>query len=230
MVPTRELAELVEHVQRADGEARAGRRSPPAAGARGRRRVPRPAHAAAVIELDREPPAGGASGSATRCALVRDGAAAEAVERTSGASGSSSARTPTRCALRLVADWWAARDPDGARDDRAPPRRRRRSQRSRACADAGRRRARRRRAVDAGGRRSPSAIASCCAATIRALGVVNGDRGVVVAVDRRPKRLTVELALRGARRSGRGYLEQPTRHGARRSSTATRSPVTSRRA
>src|SRR5205085_405619 len=46
----------------------------------------------------------------------------------------------------------------------------------------------------------------------RALGVVNGDRGVVVAVD--PARGRIDLALpRGQVSLPRDYLECPTRHG-----------------
>ena len=107
MVPTRELAEIVEHVQRAEAKLVlvGDHRQLPELGAGGAfrgllTRVP-------VIELT-ENRRQAAEWEREALALVRTGAG-----RRGGApvrartSGSWSARTPTQMRARLVADWWA---------------------------------------------------------------------------------------------------------------------------
>ena len=97
MVPTRALAEIVDHVERCRGEARPGRRRSAAAGDRGRRDVRRARAAAARDRAAREPAAESPCGSARRsrcCATATPRARCGGTPR---AGGSSRARTATRC-------------------------------------------------------------------------------------------------------------------------------------
>ncbi len=211
MLPTRELAELVDHARRLDVKLVlvGDHRQLPAIGAGGAfrglmARLP-------VDRAAREPPparAVGARRAAARCARATRPRRSGATTQPSGSSSASARRELRR---RLVADWWAARDPDGAVmiaqrrvdvDDlngRAhalmrPPARSATEEVTVAGA-----------AFSAGDRvvvrRNDSA-----------LGVVNGDRGVVVAVDRARDGSTSRLA-RGQVSLPREYLERPTRHG-----------------
>ena len=116
MVPDPPAGRALDRVEAVERQARARRRSPPAARARGRRRVPRRSStAASPIELTREPPPGPAAGSATRSTSSATAAPSEALARYRahgrihvGERHRSDARE------RLVADWWAAGDRDGA--------------------------------------------------------------------------------------------------------------------
>ncbi len=175
-------------------QARPRRRPPPAAGDRRRRRVPRAAHAAAGDRAAGEPPPGGASGSARRCSSRATAPRARRCSATTTPAGSQLGADAGELRQRLVADWWAQRDPDGSmmiaqrRVDVADL-----NGRAHALMRATRRARRPRRCVSAG-RRSPSATACVLRRNDRRLGVVNGDRGVVVALVPSEGRIDVELA------------------------------------
>jgi conjugative relaxase-like TrwC/TraI family protein len=210
MVPTRELAEIVEHVQRAGAKLVlvGDHRQLPELGAGGPfrgllTRVP-------VIELT-ENRRQAAEWERAALALVRTGAAAEAVGAYERRERIVVGEDADAMRGRLVADWWATRDPDGALMI---------AHRRVDVADLnGRAHALMRAAGELSGDELPTpagVVAVGDRVVLRrndpTLNVVNGDRGIVVVIDRAAEALTVEL---GARRVtlGPGYLEQPNRHG-----------------
>ena len=194
MVPTRELAEIVEHVQRAGAKLVlvGDHRQLPELGAGGAfrgllTRVP-------VIELT-ENRRQAAEWERAALALVRTGAAAEAVSAYERRERIVVGEDADAMRARLVADWWATRDPDGALMI---------AHRRVDVADLnGRAHALMRAAGELGGDELPTpagGVAVGDRVVLRrndpALDVVNGDRGTVVAIDREAEELTVELGSR----------------------------------
>jgi conjugative relaxase-like TrwC/TraI family protein len=210
MLPTRELAQLVARVRGLDvklvlvGDHRQLAAIGPGGAFRGLMdRLP-------VIELEQNRRQV-AEWEREALRLVREGAAPEAVQRYDDAGRIVVGDDADALRQRLVADWWAARDLDGAVmiaerrvhvDDL--------NGRAHALMGA---------AGTLGAEEMTVAGASFSVGdrvVVRrndpALGVVNGDRGAVVAVD--PARGRIDLALQGGRVSlPREYLERPTRHG-----------------
>lgn len=210
MVPTRELARLVDHVRRLDIKLVlvGDHRQLPAIGAGGAirgllTRLP-------VIELQ-ENRRQEAQWERDALRLVRDGAAREAVQRYDDAGRIQLGADAGELRQRMVADWWAQRDPD----------------RSLMIAQ------RRVDVADLNGRahalmRAAGALGTeelcVCDATFsvgdrivlrrndRRRGVVNGDRGVVVAVAPDDGRIDVQLGGRTVSLTSE-YLVSRTRHG-----------------
>ena len=114
MIPTRQLAAARRPRRSGAGEAGPGRRSPPAARDRGRRRVPRAHHAAAGHRAARQPPPDRALGARRARAAARRPRRRGAASSTRTTAASSRASDADEVRRRLVADWWAARDPDGS--------------------------------------------------------------------------------------------------------------------
>ena len=143
--------------------------------------------------------------------LVREGAAPEAVQRYDEAGRIVVGEDADALRQRLVADWWAARDLDGAVMI---------AERRVHVDDLNGRAHALMRAAGALGAEEVTVAGASFSVGDRvvvrrndpALGVVNGDRGAVVAVD--PARGRIDLALPGGQVSlPRDYLERPTRHG-----------------
>ena len=210
MVPTRELAEIVEHVQRAGAKLVlvGDHRQLPELGAGGAfrgllTRVP-------VIELT-ENRRQAAEWERAALALVRTGAAVEAVSQYERRERIVVGEDADAMRARLVADWWATRDVDGALMI---------AHRRVDVADLnGRAHALMRAAGELGGDELPTpagGVAVGDRVVLRrndpALDVVNGDRGTVVSIDRETKELTLDLHSRRVT-LGPAYLEQPNRHG-----------------
>ena len=155
-------------------------------------------------------------------ALLRDGDADGAVRRYAArgriVADAGRRRGAASARRRLV----AGRRPGRRGDDRPPAARRRRPERARARADAGGRRAARAR-VAIGDVRVAVGDRVVLRRNDRRLGVVNGDRGIVVGVEERRARWS--SCAGGRVRLGSGV----PRPGARRSSSGTRSPATRRR-
>jgi len=210
MLPTRALAELVEHARRLDAKLVlvGDHRQLPAIGAGGAfrglmTRLP-------VIELH-ENRRQLAQWERDALRSLRAGDAPEAVQRYDAAERIVVGENAAELRRRLVDDWWTARDPDGAVMI---------AQRRIDVDDLnGRAHALMRAAGGLGAGEVKVAGAAFSAGdhvvvrrNDRALGVVNGDRGVVAAVD--SARGQIDLALaRGQVSLPRDYLERPTRHG-----------------
>ena len=227
MLPTRELARLVEHAARLDAKLVlvGDHRQLPAIEAGGAfrglaTRLP-------VIEL-RENRRQVERWERDALALLRDGDGGEALGRYERArprrAGEDADGGPAAAGRRLVG---GAR-PRRCGDDRPAARRRRRPQRPRARADARRRRARRPSELRIGGDGFAVGDRVVLRRNDRALGVVNGDRGIVIGVDRGAGARRRRARGPDASRSTREYLDA-RRATARRSNTATRSPATSRK-
>ena len=144
-------------------------------------------------------------------ALVRDGDAKEAVSRYEQAGRVVIGEDAGELRRRLVADWWAARDPGGAlmiaqtrKDVDELNGRAHALMRTTGALGADE--------LTVG--RASVAVGDHVVArrNDRVLGIVNGDRGTVVAID--PMQGSIELELAGRRLAvDRAYLERPTRHG-----------------
>ncbi len=143
--------------------------------------------------------------------LVRDGAVPEAVRRYEEAGRIVLGDDAAELRQRLVTDWWATRDVSGAL---MIAERRVHVDDLNGCAHA---------LMRASGALGTEEVAVGHTAfstgdrvvvrrNDRALGVVNGDRGVVVGVDPAQGRVELELAGRTVALD-RAYLERPTRHG-----------------
>ena len=210
MLPTRALAQLVEHVRDIDVKLVlvGDHRQLAAIGAGGAfrgllARVP-------VIELE-ENRRQVAQWERDALRLVRDGAAQEAVRRYEQAGRIVVGDDAAELRGRLVADWWAARDVDGAlmiaeRRVHVDDLNGRAHALMRAAGALGAEEVTIGRAAFSTGDRV------VVRRNDRALGVVNGDRGVVVRVDASQGRVDLELAGRTVSLD-RAYLERPTRHG-----------------
>ena len=210
MVPTRELAQLVDHVRRLDVKLVlvGDHRQLQAIGAGGAfrgllTRLP-------VIEL-KENRRQELQWERDALRLARDGAAREAVQRYDQAGRIEVGEDAAELRQRLVADWWAQRDPGGSLMI---------AQRRVDVADLnGRAHALMRSAGALGAEEMRVAGAPFSVGdhvvlrrNDRALGVVNGDRGVVAGLVPAEGRIELELAGRKVSLT-REYLEQPTRHG-----------------
>jgi ATP-dependent exoDNAse (exonuclease V) alpha subunit len=206
MVPTRELAEIVERMQRVQAKLVlvGDHRQLPELGAGGAfrgllTRVP-------VIELT-ENRRQAAEWERDALSLVRSGAAREAVGAYTLHDRIVAGEDATVVRARIVADWWAARDPDGALMI---------AHRRADVADLNGRAHALMRAAGALGEEELCGFATGDRVVLRrnnrALSVVNGDRGTVVAVDRQAHVLTVDLGGRHVA-LGRDYLERSDRHG-----------------
>ena len=210
MLPTRQLAQLVEYAQRRRVKLVlvGDHRQLPSIGAGGafqtlQARLP-------VIEL-KENRRQAAAWERDALALVRDGDAKEAVSRYEQAGRVVIGEDAGELRRRLVADWWAVRDPGGAlmiaqtrRDVDELNGRAHALMRTTGALGADE--------LTVG--RASFAVGDHVVArrNDRVLGIVNGDRGAVVAID--PVRGSIELALAGRRVAvDRAYLERPTRHG-----------------
>lgn len=206
MVLTRELARLVRHVREVDGKLVlvGDHRQLPELGAGGAfrgllTRVP-------VIEL-RENRRQVAGWERDALQLVRSGAAVEAVDRYTERERIVVGDDAAEVRRRLVADWWAAADPDGAlmlahrRSD---------------VADLNGRAHALMRAAGALGDEEVDGFATGDRVVLRrndrGLDVVNGDRGTITRVDVAAHELTVQLGARSLT-LGPDYLERPNRHG-----------------
>ena len=210
MLPTRELAKVVDHVSRLEVKLVlvGDHRQLPSIGAGGAfqgliTRLPTielKQNRRQVHEWERD-----------ALALVREGAANEAVMRYDRAQRIVVGKDARELRQRLAADWWTARDPGEAVMI---------AQRRVDVADLnGRAQALMRAAgalgaeeVRVGDARFAVDDHVVVRSNDRSRGVVNGDRGVVVAVDAEQGRIELEL---GGRRAtlDRDYLECPTRHG-----------------
>ena len=204
MVPTRALAEIVEHVERAGAKLVlvGDDRQLPEIGAGGTfgalaRRLP-------AIEL-RENRRQAAAWEREALALLRDGDAEGAVQRYARRGRIVANENGDEVRRRLVADWWQAGDPNGAVMI---------AHRRRDVADLnGRAHALMRAAgalgedeVAAGGLRVSAGDHVMLRRNDRRLGVVNGERGIVVGVD--AERGEVDVELRGRTvRLDREYVE-----------------------
>ena len=206
MVPTRELAEIVRHVREADAKLVlvGDHRQLPELGAGGAfrgllTRVP-------VIEL-RENRRQVAGWERDALQLVRSGAAVEAVDRYAVRERIVVGDDAAEVRRRLVADWWAAGDPDSALML---------AHRRADVADLNGRAHALMRAAGALGGDELDGFATGDRVVLRRNDrdrrVVNGDRGNVVEVDMAARELTVQL---GARRVtlGPDYLGRLDRHG-----------------
>jgi conjugative relaxase-like TrwC/TraI family protein len=210
MLPTRELAQLIEKVR--DRNVKlvlvGAHRQLAAIGARGAfrglmARLP-------VIELE-ENRRQVAQWERDALRLVRDGAAPEAVRRYEEAGRIVLGDDAAELCQRLVADWWASRDISGAlmiaeRRVHVDDLNGRAHALMRACGALGTEE------VTVGHAAFSTGDRVVVRRNDRALGVVNGDRGVVVGVDPVQGRVELELAGRTVALD-RAYLERPTRHG-----------------
>ncbi len=211
MVPTRQLAQLIDRRRRGRRQAGARRRPPPAARARGRRRLPRPRQPRPRDRAHREPPP---SPRWERGALdqLRDGRAEQALALYRAHDRVHVDEQPAAIA-RAARRRLVGRGRSVAVGDARPAPRRRLATSTRApastCAPP-----------------ACSATASCdCPAALFAvgdhvlvkrndlrLGVVNGDRGRVVAVDPEARQLTLDC--HGDRVTlDADYLDDRTIHG-----------------
>ncbi len=210
MVPTRELAEVVERVRAAEAKLVlvGDHRQLPELGAGGAfrgllTRVP-------VIELT-ENRRQAAEWERDALALVRSGAAADAVDAYERRDRVVSGGDAARVRQRLVADWWSAGEPDGSLMI---------AHRRVDVADLNGRAHALMRAAGAlgpdelrvGGAGFSVGDRVVLRRNERSLDVVNGDRGTVVALDPDERELTVRLGTRRVT-LGRSYLESVDRHG-----------------
>ncbi len=210
MFPTRELAQLIEKVR--DRNVKlvlvGDHRQLAAIGAGGAfrglmARLP-------VIELE-ENRRQVAQWERDALRLVRDGAAPEAVQRYEEAGRIVLGDDAAELRQRLVADWWASRDISGAlmiaeRRVHVDDLNGRAHALMRASGALGTEE------VTVGHAAFSTGDRVVVRRNDRALGVVNGDRGVVVGVDPAQGRVELEFAGRAVALD-RAYLERPTRHG-----------------